>query len=81
MAEELHINTFLPISAPDGKTQISASRFKSKPSFSVRSVRVWHPGDVEAPQFDEENFEVAKYVVFEVSIHFLSLHFISPSSI
>ena len=73
---------FFPVSAPEGKGQTSVSRFKSKPSFNVRSVHVWRPGDIEAPQFDEENFEVAKYVVFEVGIHrllFTTLHTYNPA--
>ncbi|XP_070191086.1 protein mono-ADP-ribosyltransferase PARP4-like [Littorina saxatilis] len=53
------------ISAPDNKTQTSSSRYKAKPVFNVRSVRVYRPGEIEAPVFDEENYEVAKYAVFE----------------
>ena len=54
--------------APEGKTPTSVSRYRSKPSFSIRSVPVWQPGQDGAPFFDEESYEVAKYAVFEVRV-------------
>ncbi|KAL8624962.1 hypothetical protein ACOMHN_039849 [Nucella lapillus] len=53
------------ISAPERKTPASVSLFKPKTVFNIRSTHVWHPGEKNAPVFDEENYEVAKYALFE----------------
>ncbi|KAK7486590.1 hypothetical protein BaRGS_00022115, partial [Batillaria attramentaria] len=53
------------ISAPESKAVSSARKFTTKPSFNIRSVRVWQPAEKDAPKFDEDNYEVAKYAVFQ----------------
>lgn len=54
------------IAAPDNKTARQKEHYAAKPSFSIRTVKVWRPDSVDAPIFDEDNYEVAKYAVFRV---------------
>ncbi|XP_076466190.1 uncharacterized protein LOC143297656 [Babylonia areolata] len=53
------------ISAPEKRAGISVSHFRPRPVFNVHSVHVWHPGEKDAPWFDEQSYEIAKYAVFE----------------
>ncbi|KAL8613683.1 hypothetical protein ACOMHN_029775 [Nucella lapillus] len=75
------------ISASESSKPSAGSRFKSKATFNIRSVPVWHPGQPDCPVFDEDNYEVAKYAVFEgvkkkeEACHFycLEIHVASPN--
>jgi hypothetical protein len=40
---------------------------RMKQTYNVNSVKVWHYGDKNSPQFDEEKYEIAKFAVLEVS--------------
>ncbi|XP_025097286.1 poly [ADP-ribose] polymerase 4-like [Pomacea canaliculata] len=52
------------ISALKKQDTKTMSRHTIKPHFNIRNVKVWQAGDPDEPHFDE-NFEIAKYAVFQ----------------
>ena len=42
------------------------NRFQPKSRFNIHTVRAWKQNEKGAPLFDEEKYQVAKCVVFQV---------------
>ena len=51
---------------------VSATKYQSKDEKKKRvkidpkSIKVWRPGDKNVPLYDETNYQVAKFAIFQV---------------
>ncbi|KAL3871218.1 hypothetical protein ACJMK2_039226 [Sinanodonta woodiana] len=59
-AEELKLGK---ISA--SRQQKQETKQKVKPMFNVKNVKLWTYGEKDCPNFDEENYQIAKYAMFK----------------